>query len=85
MKKVEVRWVDSLQGNGKWRWIKKIDFEDIEKHMFHISVGFLIKENRNLIALTSSYQESEYEDGDKSIEDPFIIPKVAIKKITKLK
>lgn len=85
MKIIEVIWVDSLRGDGKWNWLKDFDFAEYEKRCIHKSTGYLLKETKTYIALADSYQFFEYDDGDVCIGSPLFIPKVAIKKMVTLK
>lgn len=81
-KVVYLEWVDSLADNGKWIWKRNINFTEFKTRMRHISVGIIVEENKDYIAITPGVQDFVYEneDGDYSLLAPLFIPKVAITK-----
>lgn len=77
---MEIEWIDSLAGNGKWTWLKDLEIEEYKQRIKHRTVGYVVFEEKDFIALTDSMQDFEYEDGDVSIVSPIFIPKIAITK-----
>lgn len=84
MDRVEVEWVDSLCGTGRWIWLKDLDWKDYKKKYVHQTVGYVVGNETEFLALAQSRQVYEYEDGDRSISDPFVIPWRVVHKVTKL-
>lgn len=69
MKAVYIEWLDSHGGEG---WIRK---EDIDEPKLKIkSVGWLVKEHKDYVILTTSYNDWN------SVISQLAIPKIAIVK-----
>lgn len=73
MKAFKIKWVDSASATAPWENTDDIDFPKTEQ----ISIGFLIKENKDWLIIASSY-DGEY-DNYASITK--ILKKCIIKKI----
>ena len=73
MKRVEVRWVDSVVGD---RWMDKEAVKDRRAGVC-VSVGFLVDENPDAITLAQSTGEGE-DDGVCEYGNPLTIPTVAL-------
>ena len=84
MKLVKVTWIDSLIASRRWTFRSEVDETDFLQKMIHTSVGYLVKETKDYIALSQSHQNHVYEDGDQSVDEPLVIPKVAVRKIVAL-
>lgn len=62
-KKVYIEWADAFSEMG-WK-----DSEDIDDTLLCVSIGFLVKETKNSIAISTTINR----DGDYT--DPLVIPK----------
>jgi len=65
-KLVKLKWIDSIQSHG---WVHKNDLKELKMEI--ISVGYLIKEDKDFMVITSSISEE-------SFCAPLQIPKIAI-------
>lgn len=75
MKLVQVTWVDAVGGDG---WLSLKDLEK-ETPTTHISVGFIVKDTKDYLTITMSYDEQKTNLGAW-----LCIPKKYIKKVKKL-
>ena len=76
---VQVEWVDSTQPVCEWRYTEDFELED--PHL-HYSVGFVLAENKNVIALAQSLGRPDTEN--EQAMGVMHIPKRAIRKRRKI-
>lgn len=76
MKLITVVWIDAVGADG---WITEKELLN-ETPTTHHSVGYLIKETKEYITITMSYDEEK-----ESLGAWLLIPKLYIKKITHIK
>ena len=69
---VEITWIDSASRHG---WTDRNDVDDIA--LIH-SVGFLVRETKDVIVISTSFHEEDF-------ADPLSVPKVAIRSRRNLK
>lgn len=84
IKLVLIEWIDSLRDDNSWVFKNDLDHSQIKDKMIHESVGWVIKETKDFIALAHSRTVFVYEDGDSTLIQSITIPKCSIKKIHKL-
>ena len=74
---IEVIWVDSMTYDD-WRQLGELDEEMTVKGMLHRSVGILVRETDDAIALARSVSEFDHEKWAEKAEGCLLIPKPAI-------
>jgi hypothetical protein len=79
--KVEIWWVDSSRDSGTWTIETTFDYDNHDKSMMFISVGYFLRKTEVAVYLTMSHRDRDT-DGD-CMMGPFSIPNVAITKIKK--
>ena len=77
--KVEIEWIDSFKQGGGWV-SPKIDWDRAKKDMYYRTIGYLVYADKEMVAVTMSFQEVKDD-----IEAPLMIPVCAIQKVNKLK
>lgn len=75
MKLIKVQWRDALGGDG---WLQRKDLEK-EVPVIHNSVGYVVKDTKEFVTISMSYDET----GD-NMGAWLTIPRLYIIKITKL-
>lgn len=79
--RVEVEWVDTIAIiNPIWNRLLSFKWEELERGMIHMSLGYFVKETDKYFALCLSKGKSNY----LNISLTKIIPKTSILKIIKV-
>ena len=79
--KYEIRWVDSMSDDNDWTDVDSIDWDSWERGSIFLTMGYFIKETKDLVMFCQTYKQSSEE---RTISAIMAIPKVAIKSILKI-